>query len=184
MNKKATPLSSLGLKALLQLQDQQVNVSKELRALGHPELIRFTTSPEPSKDVEPVNPEQVGKYHVSVKELRTEDGIVFDSKLERAAYVFMKSKHVDFDLHPRFVLQEKFTDAQGYKFRSIVYEADFLVRDGRGGDYVVDMKGKRTVEFIMKEKMFTLKYQRRIYCPKTIGELWELLINTKVIGNQ
>jgi hypothetical protein len=177
MGVKSVPLGSLGLNALLQLQCQQVDVSKQLRGLGRADLITFMEGPKPSVSDNSV---PFNKYHVSAKDMRTADGVVFDSKLELQAYVMLRDHRVAFEIHPRFELQAKFVDAAGKKFRAIVYEADFWIRDTKGGDYIIDMKGVKTREFITKEKLFTAKYHKPIYCMKSIGELLTWLLEKQI----
>jgi len=177
MGVKSVPLGSLGLNGLLQLQAQQVDVSKELRGLGRADLISYVEKTKPGeKGVATTMRAPGNKYNVSPKDQRTEDNIVFDSKLERAAYVMLRDRGVDFDLHPVYELQEKFTDVLGEKHRAIAYEADFLIRDGKGGEYIVDMKGMETPEFRLKRKLFLFKYQKSLYCFKTVGGLLTLIL--------
>jgi hypothetical protein len=46
----------------------------------------------------------------------------------------------------------------GKKVRPITYIADFVLEDMDGNELVVDVKGKKTPEFRLKEKMFLAKY--------------------------
>lgn len=182
MGVKSVPLGSLGLNGLLQLQKQNVDVSKELRGLGREDLIAFTDVGKAIQSVQGVPHSPVNKYHVSPKEMRTEDGITFDSKLERAAYVLLRDRGVDFDIHPRFDLQDKFTDTAGNHIRAIVYEADFLIRGGIDGEYICDMKGMCTPEFLVKRKLFMHKYKRQIHCQKNIPSFLTFLIENKIMA--
>ena len=102
---------------------------------------------------------------------RTRDGIVFDSKAEMRDYITLKIAlqfgHISMlELQPRFLLQEKFADAQGRKHRAIYYQADFsFMRDGK--QVVVDVKGFPTQAWKIKEKMFRLRY------PYATLEVWK-----------
>ncbi len=90
------------------------------------------------------------------------DGIRFASKIESRHYMVLKIMEAhgnitELKLQPRFLLQEKFTDAAGTKRRAIVYVPDFsFIRDGL--QIAVDSKGAETPMFKMKAKMFALKY--------------------------
>lgn len=91
------------------------------------------------------------------------NGIVFDSQkegnyycqllmLERAGVV------TDIRLQVPFVLQPKYTKNDGTKCRAITYRADFVVDYADGHTEVVDVKGFRTKEYILKRKMLEYKY--------------------------
>lgn len=164
------------MSALTQLQDQGVDVSTQLKNAGREDLIRFTPLPAPA-----AGPPRVGhKYGTSPAADRTIDGIVFDSKLEGMAYTFLQSKHIKFDLQPRYVLQEKFTDGDGKKHRSIVYVGDFLIH-GKDGDFLVDMKGVVTPMFNLKEKLLMSRHGLKIHCLRKINDLFRFCIDNKIL---
>ncbi len=90
------------------------------------------------------------------------DGIKFDSLMEGQYYVYLKDRLrkneiFNLTLQPSYILQEAFTK-NGKKFRPIVYVADFRFQDKDANWIVVDIKGKETVEFKLKQKMFEFKY--------------------------
>ena len=90
------------------------------------------------------------------------NGIRFDSLMEGRYYVYLKElerkDRVRFlELQPEYVLQEAFTK-NGKKYRPILYIADFRYEDEKGNSHIVDIKGKETVEFKLKQKLFEYKY--------------------------
>jgi hypothetical protein len=177
MGKKRIPLGVLGLPAILQLQSEGFNVSKELTDRGRSDLI-CTVAPPVSKA--PLI-DRINKYGVSAAEDRTHDGITFDSKLEKNAYILLKDYGVDFTYHPVYELQEAFKDGTGRSHRAIRYEGDFLLNHPAGA-VLIDMKGVLTPSFKMKEKMLIHKYGLTLYCPKSLNKLMLLLAEHNLIG--
>lgn len=104
------------------------------------------------------------------------DGIVFDSKAEAKYYLQLKwmkqGKQIkDFKLQPRFLLQEAFKK-DGKTIRKIEYVADFEIHNLDGSIEIVDVKGHKTKEFLLKEKMFNKRYPHKltlITFDKTLG---------------
>jgi len=99
------------------------------------------------------------KYRAKKKEI---DGITFDSKAEGKYYVYLKAlkqqgEISDFELQPRFLLQEGFTK-NGQRFRPIHYTADFKLIYPDGRIEIVDVKGKKTRDFVIRQKLFEKKY--------------------------
>lgn len=91
------------------------------------------------------------------------DGIKFDSKREGEYYEHLKclkqaGKITDFELQPKFVLQEGFKK-YGRKFLPINYVADFRVWFPDGTDCVIDIKGHETPDFKIKRKLFDKRYE-------------------------
>ena len=92
------------------------------------------------------------------------NGIIFDSVLEGMYYAYLLELKRDkfikkFTRQVTFVLMEGFTrKLSGKKVRPITYIADFVLEDMDGNELVVDVKGKKTPEFRLKEKMFLAKY--------------------------
>lgn len=92
------------------------------------------------------------------------NGIIFDSVLEGMYYAYLLELKRDkfikkFTRQVTFVLMEGFTHKlSGKKVRPITYIADFVLEDMDGNELVVDVKGKKTPEFRLKEKMFLAKY--------------------------
>lgn len=80
------------------------------------------------------------------------DGITFDSKAEAKFYIQLKENGVDFELQPRFLLQDSFKK-NGKHFRKIEYIADFKI-----GNRIIDIKGIETEAFKIKKKLFEYKY--------------------------
>ena len=85
-------------------------------------------------------------------------GIKFDSQMEADYYDYLLKKHreQDIQIQPKFILQEGFTDNQGKKILPITYKADFMIND-----FVYDVKGKETIEFKIKKKMFKKNYLQK-----------------------
>lgn len=99
------------------------------------------------------------KYNNKKAEL---DGITFDSikemnyyaelqLLKRAGEVEQVERQVEFVLLPDFV-------HQGKKYKGISYVADFRVLYSDGRVEVVDVKGVRTKDYIIKKKLLLSKY--------------------------
>ena len=90
------------------------------------------------------------------------DGIVFDSKKERNYYCELKMLKMarqikDFDLQVPFELLPSFKH-KGKTIRGIKYIADFVVTYSDGKTEVIDTKGYRTRDYILKRKMLLHKY--------------------------
>jgi hypothetical protein len=93
----------------------------------------------------------------------TIDGITFDSKKEAAYYQELKLRHqakdiMDYKLQPEFELQPALKARDGKKHRAIKYRADFLIVHNDGTLEAIDVKGYKTPEFKLKEKMFAAKH--------------------------
>lgn len=90
------------------------------------------------------------------------DGIRFDSKREAARYgelvLLARAGQIRaLDVHPVFVLQDKFTRPDGKRVRAIKYEGDFAYVEN-GKQVVEDTKGVETQVFRLKQKMFWKRY--------------------------
>lgn len=100
--------------------------------------------------------EQHSKYGAVKTEV---DGIVFDSKKEARYYselkLLQKGKVVEsFEMQVPYVLQEGFRHPScKRKVMPIIYIADFVVHYRDGHTEVVDVKGYRTSEYILKKKL-------------------------------
>lgn len=101
------------------------------------------------------------KYHNH----RTErDGIVFASRREASDYTDLMLQQEaglirNLVCQPRFVLQEKFTDASGVKHRAIEYVGDFSYEECETGKLVVvETKGFETQAWRIKRKLFLYRY--------------------------
>jgi hypothetical protein len=91
------------------------------------------------------------------------DGIIFDSKAEARYYIYLKAQKQqgliqDFILQPRFLLQEAFRK-DGKTHRKLEYVADFQIMHRDGSVEIVDVKGARTKEYSIKEKLFHFRYR-------------------------
>lgn len=91
------------------------------------------------------------------------DGITFDSKKEAEYYIGLKLRQkageiASFELQPTFVLQEGFQPKIGKKVQAIKYKADFRVVYPDGREEIVDTKGYRTKEYLIKRKMLLYRY--------------------------
>lgn len=103
------------------------------------------------------------KYHVSAKEARAYDGIVFDSKAEMEFYrdivlpLYNAGEIVKYELQKPFELQPGFR-RYGKAVRAITYVCDFYLVYKNGRTEVIDVKGMATTEALLKRKMFWYKY--------------------------
>ena len=98
--------------------------------------------------------EKPSKYHAKKTYV---DGIKFDSKHEAEYYctLLLRKKAGEitgFDLQPEYVLQEAYK-RNGKTIRAIKYIADFRVYYPDGRVEVVDCKGVRTKEYLLKKKL-------------------------------
>lgn len=90
------------------------------------------------------------------------DGIKFDSRTEADYYIYLKNEKLksriqDFELQPKFLLQPKFKK-NNKTYREINYVADFKIYMNDGTIMIVDIKGFKTTEFKLKQKLFEYKY--------------------------
>lgn len=126
-----------------------------------------------------------GRIIVADADRRTADKIVFDSMIEKDAYLmfkeaFGKSKFV---IQPKFLLQPGFTSPSGEKIRPIYYVADFAFftkkkefdKSVPAKVIVVDIKGMLDPVFKLKQKLFTYKFNKNLYLPKTKKHIKELI---------
>lgn len=87
------------------------------------------------------------------------EGRSFASQKEAAAYLRLrdmetKGQILSLELQPRYELMSKFV-YRGEKIRSLYYVADFRYKlAGTGETVVVDVKGFRTPEYLIKRKLF------------------------------
>lgn len=93
-----------------------------------------------------------------------QNGHNFDSQAEASRYQELRllesaGEITDLRVHPRFVLQDKFTDSDGCKHQAIIYEADFSYRDAERGQTIVeDVKGVETQLWRVKRKLFLCRH--------------------------
>lgn len=107
-----------------------------------------------------------------------QDGIMFDSQLERDYYLYLKiqakAKEIKgFTLQPRFELIPKFIK-YGKTFRKTEYVGDFEVFMNNGTVEVLDVKGaKETDVFKIKRKLLELQnYEVDFYIVRREHGVW------------
>ena len=86
-------------------------------------------------------------------------GHTFDSKREAEIYLDLlaRKQHgeiVSIGLQPSYTLLEGFRDNTGKKQRAITYTADFFVTYADGHSEVIEVKGVRTRDYLLRKKMF------------------------------
>ena len=86
-------------------------------------------------------------------------GITFDSKREAEWYMILcekqrlgKIKHIE--CQPTYTLLEGFRDNQGKQQKPISYTPDFLVEYDDGRREVIEVKGVRTRDYLLRKKLF------------------------------
>ena len=104
-------------------------------------------------------PPKQNKYY---NQKATVDGITFDSQKEAEFYCQLKlrvraGEIESFDLQPVFILQEGYTH-NGKTIRPIIYRADFRINYPDGRHEVVDVKGHKTKEYLLKKKLLLMRY--------------------------
>ena len=139
------------------------------------------------KSVKQKRTKEMGRYYHKKTEV---DGIVFDSQTEAEYYQHLKelkkNKQIkDFTMQDEFTLQDKFIIVNGKRINgsdknfkkvqkanpgctiaAIKYIADFTVYYNDGSVQVVDVKGQKTADFKLKEKMFNYMYPQynKLFC--------------------
>ena len=101
------------------------------------------------------------KYGVSAEELRTYNGITFDSKAEMLRYTHLlllqKAGAIqNLELQPHFELIPAF-QRRKHKYRAMCYTADFRYQEF-GNTIVEDVKGVKTKDYEMRKKAFIYLY--------------------------
>ena len=89
-------------------------------------------------------------------------GRTFDSKREAEIYLDLLSRKqhgeiVRIRLQPSYTLLEGFKDNTGKKQRPITYTADFFVTFADGHSEVIEVKGVRTRDYLLRKKLFLYK---------------------------
>ena len=138
---------------------------------------------------------EMGRYYHKKTEV---DGIIFDSKTEAEYYQYLKElkknkKIKNFTMQDEYVLQEKFLIVDGQRINgsdknftklqkanpgctiaAIKYIADFTVYHNDGSIQVVDVKGQKTADFKLKEKMFNYMYPQynKLFCVVKYNGEW------------
>ena len=91
------------------------------------------------------------------------DNIAFHSQKEANYYCELKLRRMagdiqDFVLQPEFTLLDGFIDCTGKRQRAMKYKADFTILHNDESEEVVDVKGHKTKEYLIKKKLFLAKY--------------------------
>nr|DAL05198.1 MAG TPA: Endonuclease [Caudoviricetes sp.] len=86
-------------------------------------------------------------------------GRTFDSKRESEWYMMLREKHrlgkiKHFECQPTYTLLEGFRDNQGKQQKPITYTPDFLVEYDDGRREVIEVKGVRTRDYLLRKKLF------------------------------
>lgn len=86
-------------------------------------------------------------------------GHEFDSKREAEIYLDLLSRKqhgeiIRIGLQPQYTLLEGFRDNTGKEQRAITYTADFFVAYADGRNEVIEVKGVRTRDYLLRKKMF------------------------------
>jgi hypothetical protein len=147
------------------------------------------------KKVKSKKTKEMGKIFHKKTEI---DGIVFDSQTEAEYYVYLKEQKkngqvVSFTMQDEFVLQNKFLLIDGKRIdenhkdfkklqranpgctiQAIKYKADFTVHYKDGTIRVIDVKGLKTADFKLKEKMFNYMYPQycKLFCVVKYNGAW------------
>ena len=89
-------------------------------------------------------------------------GHTFDSKREAEIYLDLLSRKqhgeiVRIGFQPQYTLLEGFKDNTGKKQKPITYTADFFVTFADGHSEVIEVKGVRTRDYLLRKKLFLYK---------------------------
>lgn len=93
------------------------------------------------------------------------DGYSFDSVKEGNRYLELKymllaGEITDLELQKQYELQPAFRDANGKMVRPIYYRADFVYKDAKTGETVIEdvkCKATKTPQYNIKKKMMAYK---------------------------
>ena len=91
------------------------------------------------------------------------DGHVFPSKRDAEYYLTYKDmlkngEILGLELQPCFTLIPPFTNWEGKKIRPCHYPADFKLTYPDGRQKIVEVKGFRTRDYVLRRKIFEYKY--------------------------
>ena len=86
-------------------------------------------------------------------------GRTFDSKREAEIYLDLLSRKQHGEIlrigfQPQYTLLEGFKDNTGKKQKPITYTADFFVTYADGHSEVIEVKGMRTRDYLLRKKLF------------------------------
>ena len=103
------------------------------------------------------------KYHARKT---TVYGRTFDSKREAEWYMMLrekqrlgKIKHIE--CQPTYTLLEGFRDNQGKQQKPITYTPDFMVEYDDGRREVIEVKGVRTRDYLLRKKLFLYAMRKK-----------------------
>jgi hypothetical protein len=131
---------------------------------------------------------KAGKSKYNNKKV-TSDGIKFDSKIEAYFYQLLKFHKVEFEMKPKWELQQAFV-YNGQAVRAIGLEPDFVIKnDSKQEIAIVDTKGIITKEWKIKIKILKHNYKKEgrtipIYLPTTQAECQKTIIQLKALLNK
>ena len=96
------------------------------------------------------------KYHA---QKTTVCGRTFDSRREAEVYLELLAQKqageiVRIGFQPSYTLLAGFRDNQGNNQRPITYTADFFVTYADGHSEVIEVKGMRTRDYLLRKKLF------------------------------
>ena len=99
---------------------------------------------------------KANKYHARKT---TVCGHTFDSKREAEIYLDLLSRKqhgeiIRIGLQPSYTLLEGFRDNTGKNQKPITYTADFFVTYADGRSEVIEVKGVRTRDYLLRKKLF------------------------------
>lgn len=147
--------------------DSPENMPPGMRKLYEEKMAKSKGKPLPKSPMPGLDAElekKPRKYHNLPTERLLSNGnaLSFDSKKEAAYYdelIALQAAGIvrDIRLQVQFLLQAAYTSAEtGERYRAINYLADFTydkLESGEWKHHVVDVKGRRTKEYIMKKKL-------------------------------
>ena len=86
-------------------------------------------------------------------------GHTFDSRREAEIYLDLLSRKQHGEIlrigfQPQYTILEGFRDNTGKKQRPITYTADFFVAYADGRNEVIEVKGVRTRDYLLRKKLF------------------------------
>ena len=86
-------------------------------------------------------------------------GRTFDSRREAEVYLELLSRKqageiIRIGFQPSYTLLAAFKDNEGKKQKPITYTADFFVTFADGRNEVIEVKGVRTRDYLLRKKMF------------------------------
>ena len=93
-------------------------------------------------------------------------GRTFDSKREAEVYLELLAQKqageiIRIAFQPQYTLLEAFTDNEGKKQRAITYTADFFVTYADGHSEVIEVKGVRTRDYLLRKKLFLYAMRKK-----------------------